>query len=66
MRRRWRVVEEIERRAAERGVAVRGGELVGLMPARVAVEAAAPALRLERFGSDRLLEVAAGGEFGAD
>jgi len=62
----WRVVEEIERRAAERGVAVRGGELVGLMPARVAVEAAAPALRLERFGADRLLEVAAGGEFGAD
>jgi len=61
-----RVVEEIERRAAERGVAVRGGELVGLMPARVAVEAAAPALRLERFGADRLLEVAAGGEFGAD
>jgi len=58
------VVSEIERRADEHGARVRGCELVGLMPARVAARAAGSALRLEGFGAGRLLEVAAGGEFG--
>jgi glutamate formiminotransferase len=58
------VVDEIERLAAERGVGVKGSELVGLMPARVAAAAAGTALRLSGFGADRLLEVASGGEFG--
>jgi glutamate formiminotransferase len=47
-----------------RGVGVKGSELVGLMPARVAAAAAGTALRLSGFGADRLLEVASGGEFG--
>jgi glutamate formiminotransferase len=58
------VVAEIERRAAEHGAGVRGCELVGLMPARVAARAARSALRLDGFGAESLLEVAAGGEFG--
>jgi glutamate formiminotransferase len=58
------VVIEIERRAAEHGANVRGCELVGLMPARVAARAAGSALRLEGFGPESMLEVAAGGEFG--
>ena len=58
------VVDEIERLAAARGVGVKGSELVGLMPARVAAAAAGTALRLPGFGADRLLEVASGGEFG--
>jgi hypothetical protein len=45
-------------------VGVKGSELVGLMPARVAAAAAGSALRLSGFGADRLLEVASGGEFG--
>jgi len=58
------VVREIERAAGDHGVGVRGSELVGLMPARVAARAAGSALRLGGFDAGRLLEVAAGGEFG--
>ena len=60
------VLDEIERLAAARGVAVKGSELVGLMPARVAAAAAGTALRMSGFGADRLLEVASGGEFGEE
>jgi glutamate formiminotransferase len=59
------VVAEVERLAGEAGVAVRGAELVGLMPARVAARAAGTTLRLPGMRADRLLEVAAAGEFGA-
>jgi glutamate formiminotransferase len=59
-----RVVREVERLAAEQGVAVAAGELVGLMPASVAVPAAAGALHLAELAPDRVLEIAAGGEFG--
>jgi glutamate formiminotransferase len=59
-----RVVREVERLAAERGVAVVCGELVGLMPASVAVPAAAAAFHLPGLAPDRVLEIAAGGEFG--
>jgi glutamate formiminotransferase / 5-formyltetrahydrofolate cyclo-ligase len=58
------VVAEVARLAAERGVEVERGELVGLLPARAAAAAAGVALRLERMLPDRLLEVAARGEFG--
>jgi glutamate formiminotransferase len=58
------VVAEVARLAAERGVEVEAGELVGLMPAAVAAAAAGSALMLPRLEPDRLLEVAAGGEFG--
>jgi glutamate formiminotransferase len=59
------VVSEVERLAAERGTALMRTELVGLMPASVAASAAASALRLPGMPADRLLEVAASGEFGA-
>jgi glutamate formiminotransferase len=59
------VVAEVERLAGEAGVAVRCAELVGLMPARVAAPAAGATLRLPGMRADRLLEVAAAGEFGA-
>jgi glutamate formiminotransferase len=59
-----RVVREVERLAAEHGVAVAAGELVGLMPAAVALPAAAGALHLPDLAPDRVLEIAAGGEFG--
>ena len=59
-----RVVREVERLAAEHGAAVVGGELVGLMPASVAASAAGAALRLPGLDPDRMLEVAASGEFG--
>jgi glutamate formiminotransferase len=58
------VVAAVERHAAARGVGVAGGELVGLMPAAVAAAAAGAGLRLGRMAPDRILEVAAGGEFG--
>jgi glutamate formiminotransferase len=58
------VVVRIDQLAAERGVAVAGAELVGLMPARVASRAAAGALRLPRLEPRELLEVAVSGEFG--
>jgi hypothetical protein len=57
-------VREVERLAAEHGVTVAAGELVGLMPAAVAVPAAAGALHLADLAPDRVLEIAAGGEFG--
>ena len=59
-----RVVREVERLAAERGASVACGELVGLMPAAVAVPAAAAAFHLPELAPDRVLEIAAGGEFG--
>jgi glutamate formiminotransferase len=59
-----RVVREVERLAAEHGVALAGGELVGLMPASVAAPAAGAALHLPELGPDRVLEIAAAGEFG--
>jgi glutamate formiminotransferase / 5-formyltetrahydrofolate cyclo-ligase len=59
-----RVVSEITRLAGEQGVGVRGGELVGLMPARVMASAAGEALLLPGITADRALEVAAHGEFG--
>jgi glutamate formiminotransferase len=62
----WKVVAEIERLAAERGVRVHGSELVGLMPARVAAAAAGQVLRLPAMDADRVLEVAALGEFGTE
>lgn len=60
----WQVFSEVERLAAERGVGVHGSELVGLMPASVAAEVAGRALRLPAMAADRVLEVAAAGEFG--
>jgi glutamate formiminotransferase len=59
------VVAEVARLAAEHGAAVERGELVGLMPAATAAAAAGAALRIEGMAADRVLEVAAGGEFGA-
>jgi glutamate formiminotransferase len=59
-----RVVREVERLAAEHGAALAGGELVGLMPASVAAPAAGAALHLPDLGPDRVLEIAAAGEFG--
>jgi len=58
------VVAEIERLAAEAGAGIRGSELVGLMPARAAAQAAGAALRLPGMAADRILEVATSGEFG--
>jgi len=59
------VVAQVARLAAARGVAVERGELVGLMPAATAAAAAGAALAIEGMAPDRVLEVAAGGEFGA-
>ena len=59
------VVAEVARLAAERGVEVARGELVGLMPAATAAAAAGAALAIDGMAPDRVLEVAAGGEFGA-
>jgi glutamate formiminotransferase len=61
----WRVVEEVQRLADERGVEVVGSELVGLMPAAVAWASAAHGLRLPDSAADRVLEVAVTGEFGS-
>jgi glutamate formiminotransferase/glutamate formiminotransferase/formiminotetrahydrofolate cyclodeaminase len=58
------VVAEVARLAGERGVGVERGELVGLMPAATAAAAAGAALRIDGMAADRVLEVAAGGEFG--
>jgi glutamate formiminotransferase len=58
------VVAEVARLAGGHGVEVERGELVGLMPAAAAAAAAGAALHLDAMGADRLLEVAAGGEFG--
>ena len=59
------VVAEVVRLAAVHGVEAERGELVGLMPAAAAAAAAGRALLIEGMSADRLLEVAAGGEFGA-
>jgi glutamate formiminotransferase / 5-formyltetrahydrofolate cyclo-ligase len=59
------VVAEVARLAAEHGVEVHRGELVGLMPAATAAAAAGAALRIAGMAADRVLEVAAGGEFGS-
>ena len=59
------VVAEVVRLAAAHGVEAERGELVGLMPASAAAAAAGRALLIEGMPADRLLEVAAGGEFGA-
>lgn len=58
------VVAEVERLARERGVALHGSELVGLMPASAATGAAGRVLRVPGMAADRLLEVAVAGEFG--
>jgi glutamate formiminotransferase len=58
------VVAEVARLASEHGVDVERGELVGLMPAATAAAAAGAALRIDGMAPDRLLDVAAGGEFG--
>jgi glutamate formiminotransferase len=58
------VVARVARLAAAHGVEVERGELVGLMPAATAAAAAGAALRIDGMAADRVLEVAAGGEFG--
>ena len=58
------VVAEVMRLAAGHGVEVERGELVGLMPAATAAAAAGAALRIDGMAADRVLEVAACGEFG--
>jgi glutamate formiminotransferase len=58
------VVAEVARLAGTHGVEVERGELVGLMPAATAAAAAGRALHVEGMAADRLLEIAAGGEFG--
>jgi len=58
------VVAEVARLAGTHGVEVERGELVGLMPAAAAAAAAGGALRIDGLPADRLLEIAAGGEFG--
>jgi glutamate formiminotransferase len=51
------VVARIEAEAGSRGIEVAGSELVGLMPAGVAVEAAGALLRIEGFEPSRVLEL---------
>ncbi|HXV95806.1 MAG TPA: glutamate formimidoyltransferase [Gaiellaceae bacterium] len=51
------VVARIAAEAEARGIRVAGSELVGLMPAGPAVEAAGAALRLEGFDPSRVLEL---------
>lgn len=51
------VVARVVSEAAARGVDVRGGELVGLLPASVAVDAAAGPLRLDGLDASRILEL---------
>ena len=51
------VVERVAAEARARGVEVAGAELVGLVPAAAALEAAAAALRLESFDASRVLEL---------
>jgi glutamate formiminotransferase len=54
----WWLVELIRREAAVHGVALRGGELIGLMPAHVAASAARAYLQLPELDDGKLLEVA--------
>ena len=51
-----RVWHEVETRAAAAGVAVRRGELIGVMPLDAAVQVTADALRLEGLSRDRIIE----------
>jgi glutamate formiminotransferase len=51
------IVGRIAVQAEERGVRVAGSELVGLMPAGAAVEAAGAVLRIEGFEPTRVLEL---------
>ena len=58
------VVAEVERLAAAESVGVLDAELVGLMPATVAADAAAAALRLPELAPEGILEVGVCGRFG--
>jgi glutamate formiminotransferase len=51
------IVARIEAEAGARGVEVAGSELVGLMPAGAAAEAAGAALRIDGFDASRVLEL---------
>jgi glutamate formiminotransferase len=51
------IVARIEAEARTRGVEVAGSELVGLMPAGAAAEAAGAALRIDGFDASRVLEL---------
>jgi glutamate formiminotransferase/glutamate formiminotransferase/formiminotetrahydrofolate cyclodeaminase len=51
------IVARIEAEARARGVEVAGSELVGLMPAGAAAEAAGAALRIDGFDASRVLEL---------
>jgi glutamate formiminotransferase len=51
------IVEKIAGEAEVRGAAVAGSELVGLMPAGAAVEAAGQILRIEGFDARHVLEL---------
>ncbi len=51
------IVGRIAAEAEARGLEVAGSELVGLMPAGAAVEAAGAALRIEGFDPSRVLEL---------
>jgi glutamate formiminotransferase len=51
------IVATIAAEAARRGVEVAGSELVGLMPAGAAVEAAGAVLGIDGFDASRVLEL---------
>ncbi len=51
------IVARVEEEARSRGVEILGCELVGLMPAGAAAEAAGAMLRIDGFDSSRLLEL---------
>jgi glutamate formiminotransferase len=51
------ILERVEREAHERGVEVKGAELVGLMPAGAAVAAAGRMLRIDGFNPEHVLEL---------
>jgi glutamate formiminotransferase len=51
------IVARIEQEAAEHGAAVVGSELVGLMPAGAAAEAAGAMLRIDGFDESHVLEL---------
>jgi glutamate formiminotransferase len=51
------ILARVEREAQERGVEVKGAELVGLMPAGAAVSAAGSLLRIDGFNPEHVLEL---------
>src|SRR6478752_3493110 len=51
------ILARVEREARERGVEVKGAELVGLMPAGAAVAAAGSTLRIDGFNPEHVLEL---------